>query len=232
MTLAIYRTAIDELVPDQQQLTGTTQKDRAIGQALLEHSRHKPLEIVEDLSGDGGYAYALSGLASWDEDFSSVLAVEYPVDDTDEDQQILNPGEDWKVYKAPTGRELHFLFDKPAATETFRVTYTAPHAVDADSSTVASMDDAAVQTLAAAKFCRILAARNAANEDSSMAADSVDHVSKRREYEAAAKSYEAEYYDHIGAKPKSAPKPGCAFADWDVDNQDGSDRLTHGRRRR
>jgi len=230
-TLATYRSAIDDQVV-QSQLTGTDEKDKAIAKAMQIHSKHRPQEVVKDVTGDGGFDYDLSGkLTSWDDDFSRILVIEYPVDDTDDDKNILEV-EAWRTYNHPTnGKELHFLEDTPQTTESFRVTYTARHSCTVSACTVAGADEEAVQALAAALFCKILAAYNAQNEDSTIAADSVDHQSKRREYSAMAKSFMDEYNEHMNIQP-GKPKPASATGDWDVNYADGRDRLTHPRRRR
>lgn len=231
-TLALYRTALEEQVPDQVHLSGTDHADRAINKALALHSRHKPLAVVADVVGDGGFDYDLSTkLASWDEDFSQVTAVEYPIDDTDEDKDLLAQGDDWQVYAKPAGKELHFLHDTPKATASFRVTYTARHTISATACSVEAMDTLAVQTLAASFYCRVIAAKVADAMDSTIAADSVDRPRIRSEYSRQAKEFLAEYYELMGIQPDKA-KPATAYADWDSSYADGSDRLTHGRRRR
>jgi len=49
--------------------------------AIKDHSRHRPLVVIEDEAGDGGFDYAVSDLASWAPGFSVIKTVEYPVDD-------------------------------------------------------------------------------------------------------------------------------------------------------
>jgi hypothetical protein len=102
-----------------------------------------------------------------------------------------------------------------------------------DVASVADADDRAVQKLAASLYCRILAGAYAQDQDSTIRADSVDHSSKRREYEAQSQKYRSEYDEHmgIGKKGEEAPvKPACSTLDWDTTHPSGRDWLTHPRR--
>lgn len=224
-----YIQAIGELVPGDYSL-GEAEKIKAIDKALVTHSRNKPRKIAEDVTGAGTHEYALASLTYWEDEFSQVKLVEYPVDDNDEDKDYLEE-DDWTIYQKPAGYYLHFLNDTPQATETIRVFYTARHTCTDSACTVPSADEEAVQALAASYFCRMLAAKYAQDQDSTIAADSVDHSSKRREYEAQAKAYRKEYNEHMNID-ENRPKPACATADWDVVYPTGWDRLTHPKKQR
>lgn len=226
-----YREAIDNQVT-QSILDGFAEKDKAIGKAMRRHSRNFPRKLVEDVAGDGGFRYDLSSeLASWEENFSQVLVVEYPVDDAEQAKNVLDQ-EAWTVRDNPTnGRELHMLEDQPPATEAMRLTYTARHTCTVSACTVPDSEAEAVEALAASYFCRILAARTAENQDSTIAADVVDHSSKSRDYNGLAKQFEAEYHAMMGIDPNK-PVPAGVIVDWDVNIQGGADRLTHPRRKR
>ncbi|MEN8134324.1 MAG: hypothetical protein ABFS18_02140 [Thermodesulfobacteriota bacterium] len=228
--LTDYRTAIDQEVPGEFGHVPEATWDRAIAKAMREHSQHRPRELVADLVGDGGFAYALDSLTDWEDDFSQVKQVEFPVDDSSETKDILEP-EDWQIYQAPTGKELHFLRDWAAADESMRITYSARHTCTATACTVPGADEDAVMVLAAAYFCRALAASYSQDQDSTIAADQVEQGGKRRSYRNQAKDYEAEYYRHLGIKPGQA-KPANVIQDMDVNYSDGGDRLTHPRRYR
>jgi hypothetical protein len=220
-----YITAIGNLVGGESHPLGETEKIAAIGMAVKEHSRHSPLTVVEDETGDGGFDYAVVGLASWADGFSVVKQVEYPVDDDDETPDILQE-DAWMMYETPAGMHLRFLEDKPPATESFRVTYTAIHACTDAACTVKAFDDEAVQALAAAFFCEMLATYYAQMGDSTIAADSVDHTSKSREYAARAKTWRGVYFSHLGVKEGSV-KPASVTQDWDLHGSWQADKLTH-----
>ncbi len=229
MTRQDYIVAIGKLVGGEHPL-GEPEKLLAIGMAVKTHSRHRPRVIVEDESGDGGFDYAMTLLASWTEGFSKIKQVEYPVDDTDETADILQD-DAWTIYEKPSGKSLRFLEDKPAATESFRVTYTALHTCADDDSTIESLDDEAVQALSAAYFCEMLATYYAQNQGSTINADSVDHTSKARDYSARAKSYRKMYFDHLGVE-EGKTLAASVTRDQDKAASWGSDKLTHKKRYR
>ena len=219
-----YITAVGQLVGGEIPLA-EADKILAVDMAVKAHSRHRPRIIVEDESGDGGFDYAVSALASWSEGFSVIRTVEYPVDDTDEDADVLQDDQ-WTIYEKPAGKQLRFLEDKPAATESFRVTYTALHTCTDSACTVDDFDEEAVQVLAAAFFCDMLAAYYAQSVDGTIAADSVDHTSKSRDYAARAKTYRKLYFDHLGIREGQAP-PASVTRDQDKLPSWQTGKLTH-----
>jgi len=219
-----YITAVESLVPGELPLE-EAEEILAIGMAVKEHSRHKPLEVVEDVDGDGGFDYAVADLASWATGFSVIKQVEYPVDDDDQAANILQD-DAWAMYKKPAGTYLRFLEDTPSTDEDIRITYTAIHTCTDSACTVEVFDEEAAQALAAAYFCDMLATYFAQNQDATIAADSVDHTSKSRDYAARAKSYRKIYFDHLGIKEGQTPAASVT-RDQDLKGSWGRDKLTH-----
>lgn len=233
--LADYINAIENMAPGSYPWSGVdleAKESLAVTMGLKAHARHRPRVVVEDESGTGAFDYLISALAKWSEGFSAIRQIEYPVDDTDEAADLLEDG-DWEIYEKPAGKVIRFLEVKPATGESFRVTYTAPHdfSLTGSACTVAAFDDEAVQALAAANFCKMLAVYYSQNQDSTIAADSVDHKSKAQEFAARAKMLAQAYYDHMGIK-EGQPKPASLTQDQDVVYPWGTDRLTHPRRER
>lgn len=224
-----YITAINGMVGGDLPLD-EEEKILAIGAAMKEHSKQRPLTIVEDIAGDGGFDYAVADLASWSDGFSVIKTVEYPVDDDDETPDILQD-DAWRIYEKPAGKYLRFLENEPSATETFRATYTALHACTDAACTVQDFDEEAVQALASAHFCNMLSAYYAQTQDSTISADSVDHSSKGREYAARAKMYRGIYFNHIGTKEGQAVAASVT-RDQDKDASWAGNKLTHGRKNR
>lgn len=224
-----YITGLDNLVGTDHGLA-TAQKNAAVALAVAEHNRHRPQEIVEDIAGNGGFDYALSGLTDWEAGFSRLVRVEYPVDDETDD--INEVGDDsWITYKKPSGEVLRFVVDRPNATETIRVAYICRHVCDDVECTIAAGDEHAVQLLTAAHLCEMLAARKSDNIDSTIMADSVDHGNQARTYAARAKSFRQQYHDHMGIHRGQTPAASVT-KDQDVGSSYGTDRLTHPWRRR
>ena len=198
--------------------------------AMKRYSKDKPRVVIEDNAGDGGFDYDLTLLADWSEGFSAIRQVEYPVDDTDETLDTLDDDK-WMIYEKPSGKVLRFLEDKPATTESIRITYTALHTCTFTACTVDAFDEEAVQALAAAMFCDMIATWYAQNADPTIEVDSVDHKSQAAEYSTRANKYKKLYLNHLGAKDDK-PKPACHVQDQDVNYPGGIDRLTHPRRYR
>jgi hypothetical protein len=223
-TLEDYIEAVGSFVQGELPL-GETEIILAVKKSIKEHSKHKPQVVVEDVDGDGGFDYAVSGLASYLDEFSTIKTVEYPVDDDDEAANVLQDSE-WKIYEKPSGKVLRFLSLTPAAAEDLRVTYTALHTCTVSACTVTDFDEEAVQMLAAAHFCTMLSTYYAQSQDSTIGADSVDHKSKSREYAASAKVFKLEYYDHMGIKPGKTPAASVTM-DQDLPGSWAGDKLTH-----
>ena len=232
-TLNDYIAALAELVPGTHPVEDDetySKLSKAVAKSMDVHSKHKPRSVVEDVSGDGGFDYALADLAAWVDEFSQVVQVEYPLDDTSEDEDILDAC-DWKIYKKPAGSYLRFLSDTPAADETLRVTYTGRHTCTGSACTVAAGDEEAVQSLGASFYCKMLAAVYAQDGDSTIDADVVNQTPKHRVFLDLSGKFRAEYNDHMGIVP-GKPKAAVAISDQDVNYPGGMDRLTHPRRYR
>ncbi len=221
-TLVEYTEAVALLVPGEHGLADVDATlEKAVRQAMRTHSRYDPHVVIEDVPGNGGREYTLSGLAAWDLKFSRVTAVEYPAGNNPPD--MIDP-EDYAIYAGPAGPVLRLEQDIPADA-VFRLTYAALHECDADDCTVPAADEEAVQALCASYYASILAARYAISQDNTIAADSVDQISKRREYTAVAKAYREQYEKSFGMS--GGVKPACAIQDQDVNGPYNQDRLTH-----
>lgn len=222
-----YITALGHLVGGSLPL-GEAEKIFAIGEALKRYSGHRPLVVVEDEAGNASFDYALTLLASWSEGFSTIKSVEYPVDDTEQAAAILQE-EQWQIYQKPSGKVLRLFDDTPPATESLRITYTALHTCTDAASTVPSYDEEAVQILAAALFCDMLAAYYSQTSDSTISADTVDHKSKAAEYASRARAYRKMYHDHLGIK-EGETTAASVTRDQDKAASWGADKATHPRR--
>jgi len=219
-----YISAVEKFVQGELPL-GEADIILAIGMAVKAHSRHKPRVIVEDEDGDGGFDYAVTLLSYWSDGFSVIKQVEYPVDDTDETPDILQDDE-WMIYETPSGKFLRFTEDEPTSSEDFRVTYTGLHTCTDSACTVEGFDEEAVQALAAAYFCDMLATYYAQSQDSTIEADVVDHMGKGGEYSKRAKGFRKMYFDHLGIK-EGQTMPASVTYDQDKKASWASDKLTH-----
>lgn len=222
-----YMSAIDDLVDGVLPLEDSA-KVAALQQAVIKFSSDRPREVIEEFNGTGTFDYELADMEAWLEGFSSIKKVEYPVDDTVQEESILQD-DAWKIIKTSSGSYLRFLEDEPTASEEIRITYTGLHVCTNALCTIPKSDEIAVQTLAASKFCSMIAAYYAQSQDSTIGADSVDHKSKAQEYSARARAYKQEYYEHMNIKD-GAVSAASITRDQDTKPSWRTDGLTHQRK--
>jgi hypothetical protein len=222
-----YLTAVGLLVGGELPL-GETEKIFAIGAAVKKYSGHRPRIVAEDEAGTGGFDYALTLLEDWLEGFSVIKTVEYPVDDTDEAPDVLTD-DAWRIYLKPAGKCLRFLDGKPATTETFRVTYTAPPQLHRH-----GMHDSHLRRGAGPDPGGGALLRHAGRLLRPV--PGFRHPGRRgrpQEQVGGIRSprggYRKLYYDHLGIKEGETPA-GSVTRGQVTDGSWGSGRMTHGRR--
>lgn len=221
-----FVTAISSLVYGNKFPIGETEKILAVNLAVKEHSKNKPKVRVVDVTGADTFEYKITTyLTYWKEGFSKIQSVEYDVDDTDEDPDMVDSN-DILIYRKADGEYLRFLDDEPSTTESFRVKYIAPHIVDDSSSTIDYFDEEAVQILAASYFCAMLSTAYSSQNDSTINADSVDHKSKAKEFENRTKMYRDLYHKFMGIK-EGESLPVSVNIDWDMTHSWNNEGLTH-----
>ena len=225
-TLATFRNQVDENLGDKTDtaIYDSAARDVQIQAAVETYSRDVPRLVASDVTGDAGHYYPLTGeskvLASWVDDFSQIVAIEYPaaVVASDELPQYLEP-EDWRDdYEASSVVYLLLPNHAPAATEKLRVTYTAPHVFTSAATTTPTQHFYAICYLAAAYCCRAIAASYSNTSDSTISADSVAHTSKAGEFSRRAAEFAKLYREALGldgGKSKTE-RPAAAFVDWDT----------------
>jgi hypothetical protein len=212
------RTEVIGLVKDDSsKLVNPDDYDRAINAALMTYSRHKPLEVIEDVSGAGTNQITLP--SGWSPEFSSVLSIEYPVGEVP--PEMLDQ-EDFIVIDRAGTVALSFVL---ATTDTVRVTFTMLRTSD-------DIPDIALHAfclLAASYALEMLANAYAQTGDSTIAADVVNYRSKSSEFSSRAKRYMQLYKEHIGIKDDGSTPAASAIIDSPQNYPGGSDRLTHPR---
>ncbi|MDT7040872.1 hypothetical protein [Candidatus Nitronereus thalassa] len=226
-TIQTFELLMNDRLRDAKGLIEQDDKHKAIQQALKAYNKERPRELVQDYSGDGA-TFDLTLPASWAAEFSLVRSIEYPVGQR---EPVLLERTDWAVYRTPSGQVLR-LQVTPQTGETARVTYTAPHAVDFSSSTVFAQDEEAVADLAASIGLRDLATIFASKQDATIAADSVDHQSKAREFLKLADVLETRYREHVGIGMTTPVQAASTFVDVDQQGPGQGDKLTHPNRYR
>lgn len=127
-TLAQYKSKVAEIVQDDAAKLTATELANFLQEAIKVYSKHRPRVIIKDITGDGGYDYAIAtNLTSWVKGFSIVRSLEYPADERIPIYLDEGADEDFFVYEKEGGQYLRFMESSPSATEKIRVAYTALH---------------------------------------------------------------------------------------------------------
>lgn len=135
MTIALdtFLSQVNNLVPDLNASEMTTiSRYQQIKAAVRDYSHRRPDTQTTDVTGDGGRYYPInaSNFAYWSDEFSTISAIEYPAQAVSSDEYpVYLDTEDWRqdYYDSSNVRYLFLPNHAPAATETMRITYTAPY---------------------------------------------------------------------------------------------------------
>jgi hypothetical protein len=221
MALTDFQTLVNDLVRDDAGKVSTTQRDLAIANAVLQYSKVRPVDKVEDITAAGGNLLALP--EAWEPDFSDLKSLEYPIGNFP--PSILS-AQSWSLYAAPSGLSIMMSWSLPEAVE-LRAVFSIAHQVTALVDTIPLGDREVVCCLAAASLCDQLATLYSGDTDSTIKADSVTHQSKAAEFAARARALRKRYFDELGIDPKKNVASGVVV-DLNLGNSLGGDRLTHG----
>ena len=125
-TYSEFKEKVLDIVRDDASKLTTEEKERHLQEAVRIYSKHRPREVVKDITGDGTYDYSIAThLISWIKGFSIVKSIEYPAGERE--PSYLDEDEFIAPYEKEDGQYIRLLEDAPAATETMRVIYTALH---------------------------------------------------------------------------------------------------------
>lgn len=203
---------------DDDELSAEARTER-VKAAIESYSHDMPDRITADVSGDGGKYYAITtALTSWSEGFSQVLSIQYPAPTVanDEAPAYLSP-DDWDDdYWAGGVRYLYLPNHAPASGDTMRIRYTAPYTATNNAYDIPPAHFHAVCHLAASFVCRAIANKYSRSSDSTIAADSVDHLSKADQWNRRAGSLYRIYVDELNITGRAGGGAG-QFVDWDTE---------------
>jgi hypothetical protein len=154
--LSAYQAKVSQIIQDEDEELALADRDAFIAEAVDMHSKHRPQVKVVSVTGTGNYLYDLP--ADWEEGFSEIESVEYPVNGLDINPQVPNVLDQvrYMIYQGASKKQLRFLYDTPGATETFLLTYTLRHSVSIATGTIPDADFNAVCNLAGALCCYAL----------------------------------------------------------------------------
>lgn len=191
-------------------------------QALKEYSRTSPKILIKDITADGSYEYSLP--TEWVDGFSALQQIEYPAGVMQDPHDAIVPPEKYGVYNAT---KIRFYSISPAAGKIIRTTFSIPHSVATEASTVYANDVDSVCSLAAAYCCFDLARKYAQDNESFISADSVDRKTKSEKYLALGKSLVTEFAIHFGLNKDAEVMAGSSAKNLDINYPGGLDQLTH-----
>lgn len=187
--------------------------------AIERYSHDRPREAIKDITGDGGNYYAISNLTGWSEGFSQVLRIQYPAPTvaSDEAPVYLDP-DDWDDdYWDATTHYLYFPNHAPAAADKIRVRYTVPYTPTLNAYSTPDADFHAICNLAASYCAQAIANKYSRTNDSTIAADSVNHMERSERWASRARELMKLYERHMGTDSESdRERPAGEFVDWDT----------------
>lgn len=230
-TLPLLLVTLGTRLKDAEGIITSAERELALHEAVKDLSRFRPRILVGDIVGNGTKLYSLP--AAWVVDVSSMESVEFP---TGTDPLTYLEDTDWTLYRSSsTVVQLRLTVDTPNASQTMRLTFTAPHTLGNTpaTTTLTTQDEEPVLNKAASLACTWLAAYYAQQGQASLAADVTNHESKSRQYRDLARDFQQLYDQALGINSKDGMAPlqaASAVLDWDMSYPWGEDRLTHPRR--
>jgi len=197
-----------------------------IKESVALYSNYRPQIKVVDTVGDGGFVYSLpSGFV---EEFSRVVAIEYPLNEATQDIPLLKEGIAWIFYRDTDAIKLKFLKSSPATTESFRTTFTLPHSITGAATTIPEVDERAVSNFAAALLGEMLAAEFEKKSRSTIPEGTFDLRTKAQEYQTQSDRYYKLWRMQMGIDEDGRPAAAVGWTDTDWYYQSGAAPLTHG----
>jgi hypothetical protein len=121
-TLATLVAKLADRLQDTDAVLSTAQREAAVLEAVGDYGRFRPRTLVSDSAGNGTADYALPG--GWDLAFSTLHSLEFPAGEV---PPTYLEESDWTLYRTPTATLLRLVSDLPSASQTLRLSYTAPH---------------------------------------------------------------------------------------------------------
>ncbi len=218
MSLTDYETLVDNFVRDDDGKISTTQRDDAIADAVTKYSDDKPRVVVEDVTADGTEYLDLP--AAWEQDFSEVLSLEYPIGSSP-----LSYIDEFSLYQLPAEFKIKLPSSVTSGNDV-RASFTIMHTLTGVTDTIPSKHKEAVASYAASLLCTQLANLYSGDEDSTLQADNVNHGSKASRFSKRAKELRESYHDLLGIDKKRT-KAASAVHNLDRKDSQGNTRLYH-----
>ncbi len=216
MALEDYRKMLEDMVRDDS-TTSQADQDLALEIGLLKYSKDVPRKITDPVTSDGTDLVDLP--EGWQNDFSKLINVRVA-----EGQELVDFGE-WQLVDVIGGQQVKVQYIQPPGGDVY-ITYTFPHELDYETTTVPKVDKIAVCYWAAAWLLDQLSTQYAGHQQTMLDADAVDWQSKSKDFAGRAKLHRSQYHEHLGTQQGKITASGV-IVDLDQTDSRGRDRLIH-----
>lgn len=225
-TITTFRELCYEKIKDTSSVLGTwvnntsTIYDDDIAEAVKIYSKRRPNIECSSETGTANTYHAMP--TNWEEDFSHIINIEYPVL---EDPPEYIQENYWRIEHLSDGiLYIRFISSTyPGNGDTFYVRFTKRHSVSASASTIPVAHEEAVTDLACYRLCMKLAQYYTQSADSSIGADAINYTSKADEYRQQSEKFKKAFNDIV------KPLKTGSFVDWDMNLYWEVEPLTHSR---
>ena len=233
ITIENFRRVLEEILQDAADQLRPENRDRHLRRAVAIYGSDRSRKKLHEVTGDGA-AFDFSLPSDWVDGYSTIIGhIEFPVDDTVPNSALIDDNT-WRLYKKlVSGTEtnvLRFSF-VPQSGQKARFSYTLPHVLDDDESTILQSDLDAVCYMAASLCFWALAAKFAQTTDSSIDADVIDRQRIADKYSELAKEKMAIYRSLMGmgaeGRERASGAVGVVIKEVDLRFPDGTDYLSH-----
>jgi hypothetical protein len=173
-------------------------RNAIIDDAIRKYSQERPLNAISAKTGASDAWYSLP--SGWEEGFSVIKEIEYPVESTP--KEIIKPeyfDVQHMLVSGSTVQRLRFDLGNPSLGETFWIKYTKRHVIDdSGDSDIPTAHRNAVAYLSVSLMCQAMADFFGGKSDTTLTSvDFVDQPSRVEEWEGLAKIWLKKYHDEI-----------------------------------
>ena len=166
----------------------------------------------------------------WEDNFSYIESVEYPVD---EDPPEFLESEEFNIYYDAEEEAWKFRMFEDTPDDTVLVIYYVRHTLTDALNTIPDSHFYAVCNIAAEKLCRLLATQHAQDSAPTISADSSNRSSISGNFLRMAESFKKEWRAFFGITDQSQTPAALVFSDMDLRSGiDNGDLMFHGRKLR
>lgn len=211
-SLSNFATRVSNLSRIPSGVITDAQLEQAIEAAISRYSKDLPLEAVAAIMPNSTDVYTLTDIvAGWTEGHQ-VIALDYEFSNGDRE-----PIDDshWQVYQLASVDTLRIRRSYPGGQ--VYMTYTYPHTLTYNTSTIRELDRDPLAALAASYCLQMYASETSDASSSTMVGDAVDYSSIPDKLDSRRRTLLQEWIDHV-----QRHSDGGVFGEWDIKGAFGS----------